>query len=59
MLGYQGFVLNAVDVNNNNSRYTSNVAAGGNYYQENTVINSGYSGKLAFNAATPTRINYT
>jgi hypothetical protein len=38
---------------------TSNVAAGGNYYQENTVINSGYSGKLAFNAATSTRINYT
>jgi hypothetical protein len=36
MLGYQGFVLNAVDVNNNNSRYTSNVAAGGNYYQENS-----------------------
>jgi hypothetical protein len=40
------------------TRYTSNVAAGGNYYQENTD-NSGYSGKLAFNAATPTRINYT
>jgi hypothetical protein len=57
MLGYQGFVLNAVDVNN--TFYTSNVAAGGNYYQENTVINSGYSGKLAFNAATSTRINYT
>jgi hypothetical protein len=37
MLGYQGFVLNAVDVNNNNSCYTSNVAAG-NYYQENTVM---------------------
>ncbi|MFT5251180.1 MAG: hypothetical protein ACI87N_000152 [Flavobacteriales bacterium] len=52
MLGYQGFVLNAVDVNNNNSRYTSNVAAGGNYYQENTAVSSGYSGKLAFNAAT-------
>ena len=52
MLGYQGFVLNAADNNNNNSQFTSNVAPGGNYYQENTVVNSGYSGKLSFNAST-------
>ncbi|MDG2432502.1 outer membrane protein transport protein, partial [Flavobacterium sp.] len=52
MLGYQGYVINAVNSNNNNSPYTSNVAAGGNYYQENTVVNSGYSGKLSFNGST-------
>ena len=52
MLGYQGFILNAVDGNNNNSSYTSNIAGGGNYYQENTIVNSGYSGKLSFNAST-------
>ena len=52
MLGYQAFVLDVVDSNNNNSLFRSNVAPGGNYYQENTVINSGYSGKLSFNAST-------
>ena len=51
-LGYQGFVIDANDPNNNNSTYLSGVAAGGNYYQENSVITSGYNGKLSFNAST-------
>ncbi|MBG6112167.1 hypothetical protein IWX84_003067 [Flavobacterium sp. CG_9.10] len=56
LLGYQGFVINAVDDNNpNNTQYTSNVPAGGNYYQENSIVSSGYNGKLSFNAATSYR----
>jgi len=51
-LGYQGYIINPVDSNLNNTQYTSNVPAGGNYYQENNVISSGYNGKLSFNAAT-------
>ena len=51
-LGYQAFVINAVDENNENSPYSSNVPSGGNYYQENSVYSTGYNGKLSFNAAT-------
>lgn len=51
-LGYQAFVIDAVDENNNNSAYTSNTPSGGNYYQENSVYSTGYNGKLSFNAAT-------
>jgi hypothetical protein len=51
-LGYQGFVINPVNENNNNSAFTSNVPSGGNYYQENSVFTTGYNGKLSFNAAT-------
>lgn len=51
-LGYQGFVINAVDETNNNSPYSSAVPAGGNYYQENSIYSTGYNGKLSFNAAT-------
>ena len=51
-LGYQGFVIDAADVNNPNSTYVSNVPASGNYYQENSVYSTGYNGKLSFNAAT-------
>lgn len=51
-LGYQAFVIDAVDENNENSPYSSNVPSGGNYYQENSVYSTGYNGKLAFNAAT-------
>ena len=48
----QGFIIDAVDVNNPNSTYSSLVPAGGNYYQENSVTSTGYNGKLSFNAAT-------
>ena len=48
----QGFIIDAVNVNNPNSTYSSLVPAGGNYYQENSVTRTGYNGKLSFNAAT-------
>jgi hypothetical protein len=52
-LGYNAYVINPVDVNNsNNTLYTSNVLKGGNYYQENTSLTTGFNGKLSFNAAT-------
>ncbi|WP_337966948.1 outer membrane protein transport protein [uncultured Flavobacterium sp.] len=52
MLGYQGFVINPTDANNPNSTYTTNVPAGGNYYQENGIYTSGYNSKVSFNIAT-------
>jgi hypothetical protein len=51
-LGYQGYVINPVGTDPNNTQYSSNVAGGGNYYQENTMYSTGYNGKLSFNAAT-------
>lgn len=51
-LGYQGYVINPTTSDSNNTQYTSNVAEGGNYYQENTSYSQGYNGKLSFNAAT-------
>ncbi|MDD2821076.1 MAG: outer membrane protein transport protein [Flavobacterium sp.] len=51
MLGYQSFIISPDD-NTANSQFSSNVPAGGNYYQENSVISNGYNGKLSFNAAT-------
>lgn len=52
-LGYQGYIINPLDSNNsNNTQYNSNIPAGGNYYQENTLATNGFNGKLSFNAAT-------
>lgn len=51
-LGYQAYVINPVTNLPNNMQYTSNVTAGGNYYQENSIYSTGYNGKLSFNAAT-------
>ena len=51
-LGYEGYLINPVEDTENNTVYTSNVPAGGNYYQENSVYSTGYNGKLSFNAAT-------
>ena len=51
-LGYQAYIINSVDENDVNSAFTSNVPSGADYYQENSVISSGYNGKLSFNAAT-------
>ena len=48
----QGFLIDAVNVNNPNSTYSSLVPTGGNYYQENSVKSTGYNGKLNFNVAT-------
>jgi len=51
-LGYEGYLINPVSDDDNNTVYTSNVPAGGNYYHENTIKSEGYNGKLSFNAAT-------
>ena len=52
-LGYQGYLINAVDpTNQNNDTYVSNVPAGGNYYQEHSFESTGYNGKLSINAST-------
>jgi hypothetical protein len=55
-LGYYGYLINPLNENDNsNTIYTSNVPAGGNYYQENSIISTGYNGKLSFNSATSYR----
>lgn len=51
-LGYQAYVINPVTNDINNTQYTSNVPAGGNYYQENQVYSNGYNGKFTFNLGT-------
>jgi hypothetical protein len=51
-LGYWSYVINPVNDTDNNTQYISNVTAGGNYYQENSIYSNGYNGKLSFNAAT-------
>lgn len=50
--GYYGFVINPVADNDKNTQYTSNVPAGGNYFQENQIYARGYNSKLSFNIAT-------
>jgi hypothetical protein len=53
MLAYygQGYIIDAEDLNNPNSKYISKVRSGGNYQQENSVYSNGYNGKLVFNTA--------
>lgn len=51
-MGYQAYIINPVNTNSSNRLYTSNVPGGGNYFQENSIISTGYTGKLSFNAAT-------
>ncbi|MEC4003899.1 outer membrane protein transport protein [Flavobacterium sp. SUN052] len=49
-LGYNSYIIDPNDSTNpNNTGYYSNVATGGNYYQENRVKSTGYNSKLAFN----------
>lgn len=50
-LGYQAFIIDAVNENNPNSPFSSNVPAA-NYFHQNAVFNTGYNGKLTFNIAT-------
>ena len=50
--GYEGYVINPVTNNDNNTAYTSNVPAGGNYYQENEIYTRGYNSKASFNIST-------
>lgn len=52
-LGYQAFIFNPVDANNQqNDSYVSNVPTNGNYYQDSYVISTGYDGKFTANFAT-------
>jgi hypothetical protein len=52
-LGYQAYIINPLSSTDpDNTEYLSNVTAGGNYYQENSITTTGYNGKLSFNAAT-------
>ncbi|RZJ31162.1 MAG: transporter [Flavobacterium sp.] len=51
LLGYQGYIINPANNNPNTSLYGSNVAAGGNYYQENSFASTGFNGKVSFNVA--------
>lgn len=48
-LGYNAYLFDPDSLNPDNTSYTSNVPAGGNYYQENYIQSVGYNGKLAFN----------
>ncbi|MBZ4033267.1 outer membrane protein transport protein [Flavobacterium sp. 17A] len=50
--GYDGYVINPVADNDNNTQYTSNVPAGGNYHQENEIYTRGYNSKASFNIST-------
>lgn len=52
-LGYDTYIFDAFEPNNNeNIDYFTNIPSGGNYYQENSSVTSGYSGKLTTNFAT-------
>jgi len=51
-LGYEGYLINPLTDTDDNTEYTSNVPAGGNYTHQNTIRSEGYNGKLSFNAAT-------
>lgn len=51
MLGYQAYIIDPVADNDLNTVYFSNIPAGGNYYQENDVVSTGYNGKLSINAS--------
>lgn len=52
-LGYNAYIFNPVDANNPlNSSYVSNVPTGGNYFQDNYSVTTGYDGKFTGNFAT-------
>ncbi len=50
-LGYDSYILEPNTADDDNTLYTSNIAAG-NYKQEYSYASTGYNGKLAFNFAT-------
>ncbi|MEL1242582.1 OmpP1/FadL family transporter [Flavobacterium flavipallidum] len=49
--GFKTYIIDPANNDPNPNDYISNIAEGGNYYQENTVTTNGYNGKLSFNAA--------
>lgn len=50
-LGYKGYIINPADNNADTSYFGSNVAPGGNFYQENSFASTGFNGKVSFNVA--------
>lgn len=53
-LGYEGYIINPLG----GSAYESNVTGANNFYQENTIVSTGYNGKLSFNAAVSYKDKY-
>ncbi len=51
-LGYDTYIFEADSDSPTNTSYSTNIPIGGNYYQENSSVTSGYSGKLTTNFAT-------
>ncbi|WP_306352924.1 OmpP1/FadL family transporter [Flavobacterium sp. '19STA2R22 D10 B1'] len=49
-LAYDSYLIESN--NDAGNTYFSQVPAGGNYYQDNRIVTSGYNGKLSFNIAT-------
>ena len=52
LLGYNAYIFNPVSDDDLNSTYVSNVPTGGNYFQDNYTITTGYDGKFTGNFAT-------
>jgi hypothetical protein len=50
--GNYGQIIKPVSNTNNNTQYTTNVPAGGNYYHENEINERGYNSKVSFNIGT-------
>ena len=48
-LGYDTYIFEASNTTPNNTSYYTNIPTGGNYYQENQVLTTGYNGKLTAN----------
>jgi len=48
-LGYDTYIFEAANNTPNNTSYYTNIPTGGNYYQENQVLTTGYNGKLTGN----------
>ncbi len=57
-LAYNAYLIDPLTTNADNTIYLSNVAEGGNYYQENSIFSNGYNGKLSFNAAASYENNF-
>ena len=50
-LGYNSYIIDPNANTGNNTAYYTNIATGGNYYQENRIHSNGYNGKATFNFA--------
>lgn len=50
-LGYNSYIIDPTLNTGNNTTYFTNIATGGNYYQENRIQTTGYNGKASFNFA--------